>query len=151
MRVAHDFATYSRMALREHGVRTWELIEGELREKPGGSFVENRCISALMRQLFRQLPDGWTVESNSTALQAGERTFVVPDLLVMKERLQTVGSPSEDVEAYYVPMQFVADAWASGAPRASLPSRVLAYRSRGDIEIWRMFLDFAEDQARRRR
>ena len=71
--------TFSELALEAPG--RWELVDGELREKPGMSFRHNDATVFLGGQLIAQLdPAEFRIRINAGHVRRTERNYFIPDV-----------------------------------------------------------------------
>jgi hypothetical protein len=64
--------------------RRWELLHGQLREKPGTTARHNQAQHRLVSQLYPQLDhNAFEIRLNSTRLRRGQATLLIPDTLVV--------------------------------------------------------------------
>lgn len=132
-------ATYERVSLRDPDGQ-WELHNGQLREKPGMSVRHNEAMTTLFFMLANQLdPKAFPIRTNSARIRIDQQNFALPDILVASTRAEQppLGLP-ERLEVYARPVPLVAEVWCQLAGDEYIDEKLIAYRARGDVEIWRI-------------
>lgn len=128
---------YERLALSDTD-RKWELWDGVLREKPGGTAAANSLCAELVFGLLSQLD--WAVyqgRTNAGRLRRPPATYVVPDVFVFPVRYVTPRLRGDDVlEVYEQPVPLVAQMWSAIAGDAYVQANLAIFKERGDHEIW---------------
>ena len=134
---------YHRVAPAETD-ETWDLHEGWLRYKPGGSFGHGELLRQVMYRLMDRLDrDEWHLRCNAGRLAFGRNTYLVPGLFVfpadyLEAAVATHGW--EALEVYREPVPFVVEAWEPPSEWFGYDGdrKLPIYRQRGDREIWRL-------------
>jgi Uma2 family endonuclease len=128
---------YREFALGDPGGQ-WELVSGQLREKPGMSVGHGHVIVALTKQLLLQLDeDRYRIRIDHARLRVSPTTYYVPDIVVMPAELER--AMLEDprvVDAYPDPMLLVIEVWSPSTGDHDLKAKLADYQRRGDLEIW---------------
>jgi len=120
--------------------RTWELWEGELREKPGMSSDHNWRMFYLGHLLQLQLNvDEYHARVNAGFLPRPETSYYIPDVAVIpvameREQDHLPGS----LELYRHPLPLVVELWSPSTGRYDVDVKLADYQRRGDAEIWRL-------------
>lgn len=102
--------TYIRVALEESD-ETWELLDGWLRAKPGGSVSHNHFTAYLGFGLIDRIDrEGFEGRIDSGRLRCSSRNYYVPDTFVIPpEYLARWDGREESFEVYDDPMPLVAE------------------------------------------
>jgi Uma2 family endonuclease len=132
-------ATYETILLEDPEGR-WELIRGQLKEKPTMSTPHNRTIARLMHQLGRQLDvDEYEVRASTGRLRYRDESYFIPDVHVVPVALlgDAIG-PGQPLEVLDAPMPFVAEVWSPSTGLYDVDLKLPEYQRRGDHEIWRI-------------
>jgi Uma2 family endonuclease len=90
---------------------TWELHDGQLREKPPMSFGHNESASELAYQLIAQLPhQEYRVFENRGRVRAANGAIYVPDVAIVPVALMVpFREAPRRFEVYDDPLPFVAE------------------------------------------
>jgi Uma2 family endonuclease len=131
--------TFLRLAIDDPDTR-WELHDGLLVEKPGMSYRHGDVSFYLGHQLASQLdPAQFRVRVNHGRLHRPGGTFFIPDVIVIPTSIlgSEVDRP-DVVETYEVPLPFVAEASSLSTSRYDSDTKLPTYRTRADLEIWRL-------------
>ena len=132
------YETFERVAL-EDGDAQWELVCGQLRQKPPMTAEHSDAISDLADLLRGQLDrERYRVRVNLSRLRTSTGAFFVPDLLVLpnSERLRMRAEHPRQLEIYAAPMPLVVEVWSPSTGEYDLNTKIPEYRRRGDREIW---------------
>ena len=135
--MAVSYATYERVALEDTDGQ-WELVCGRLRERPLMTQEHNSIGSRLIRQLLAQLDEEVEVRANAPSLRISSGTYLVPDVAVVSPGVRATIAPHPHLETYEVPLPFVAEVWSPSTGDYDVETKFPEYRSRGDLEIWRI-------------
>lgn len=132
-------ATYKAILL-EDPEGQWELIRGQLKEKPAMSVPHNRTMARLAAQLTRQLDENdFEVRTNTGRLRHADESYFLPDVHVVP--VTTFGADSAysvGLEVLDAPMPFVAEVWSPSTGSYDVDRKLPEYQRRGDLEIWRV-------------
>lgn len=129
---------YVRIALADDD-RHWELWDGVLVEKPGMSTEHNHAVFELGSQLRSQVDPGqFRVRVNRTRLRK-PTSYFTPDVLVVPTAMErlTRGRPGR-LETYADAIPFVAEICSPSTGGYDIDAKVPEYKTRGDLEIWRL-------------
>ena len=131
--------TFEQIALDEPD-RTWELHDGELREKPAMSIAHAAGMYDLIEQISEQLDRSrFHYRMNTGRTRHSPDNVFIPDVMIVPvaeiDRLLTI--PSQ-LELYVDPLPFVAEFWSPSTGNYDLDAKIPRYRERGDEEIWRV-------------
>ena len=128
-------AEYYKLAL-EDGDATWELWDGEPREKPTMSFEHNVTYSLLGHLLWSQLDwDAYHVDVNAPRTRINPRNYFVPDVAVVPSSYQRQLEPGS-LEVYAEPLPLVVEIWSPSTGGYDRGAKLRGYQKRGDEEIW---------------
>ncbi len=135
--MAVSYATYERVALEDTDGQ-WELVCGKLRERPLMTQEHNSIASRLVRQLLATLPDEVEVRQNAPSLRIASGTYLVPDVAVITPGILGTIAPRPHLETYEVALPFVAEVWSPSTGGYDVETKLPEYRTRGDLEVWRI-------------
>jgi Uma2 family endonuclease len=119
------------------GKGQWELVRGELREKPGMSVEHRVVIMRLLELLLGQLDRrDYRLSTTHARLRRSADTYYIPDLAVIhaaleRALLQHPGS----LDAYSEPLPLVVEVWSPSTRRHDINDKLRDYQQRGDLEI----------------
>ena len=114
----------------------WELVDGELREKPGMSVEHGDWMIVLAAELHRQLDRSqFRVRVNHAKLRRSARTYYVPDIAVVPTEIEQTLRPGS-LDAYPEPLPLVIEIWSPSTGRYDIRDKLPDYQARGDLEIW---------------
>lgn len=131
-------ATYEQVALEDSDT-VWEYVCGQLREKPGMTQEHNDAAFYLAHQLASQLSPGqYRVRNNSGRLRTGAGNSFVPDVTVLPVGMTATQHGTGRLETYDQPVPFVAETWSKSTGDYDSNTKIPEYKSRGDLEIWRV-------------
>ncbi len=132
-------ATFEFVAIEDPN-HQWELFDGELGKKPTMSVSHNRLMARLGAQLVRQLDvDEYEVRMNTGRLSSGEHTYFVPDIHVIPIKvIRSIAAIDSQLEVFSQPMPFVVEVWSPSTGEYDVDRKFPEYRTRGDLEIWRL-------------
>lgn len=131
--------TFEQIALEEPD-RQWELHDGQLREKPSMATAHNDLMFELGHQLRLQLGRReFRVRVNAGHLFRPTTSYFIPDVAVIPAELVSEHWDRPDIlEAYRVPLPFMADVWSPSAGGCDVDDKLPEYQARGDAKIWRL-------------
>jgi Uma2 family endonuclease len=118
--------------------RPWEIIGGQLREKPAMSYAHNYG-SLELRDLLRDQLDRnrYYVSVNLARLHNPHDTYVIPDIVVIPVDLTLdFRARPRSVEIYVDPVPLVAEFLSPSTGKYDVEGKLEAYKERGDREIW---------------
>lgn len=131
-----DFEQY----VLQHPDRKWELYDGSVREKPQVASEHNDAMVYLGSDLARQLDRRvYRVRINSSHIQRNSDSFFIPDVCVLSsdEFRKRLGHPDR-LEMYDMPLFLVVELWSKSTGPYDVNTKIPEYKSRGDLEIWRL-------------
>lgn len=123
---------------------TFELYQGRLTEKGGGTAPHNSITTELGLLLFNRLEnagraDRFSVRINGGRLRESAQDFYVPDVFVFPTEFAIPLMNMPDVaEVYGDPVNLVCEVWMPPIDGYDHDFKLPAYRRRGDQEIWRV-------------
>lgn len=119
--------------------RTWELHDGELREKPSMS-VEHGDVLFLLAHLLQPQLDRrrYRMRTNHGHTRISSGTYYVPDVMVLPiaMSLPQANLPGT-LERYPDPLPLVIEIWSKSTGTYDVETKLARYQERGDEEIWR--------------
>ena len=129
--------TYRQFAL-EHPDEKWELVCGELRQKPPMTWEHNHTFRKLARWLNEQLDESeYEVVTDSGRVRRSEETYFIPDLYVVPmEMARRLFTEPGMLEAYPEPLPLVVEVWSPSTGTYDVCTKLPEYQVRGDREIW---------------
>jgi Uma2 family endonuclease len=132
-------STYQTLSLEDQD-NQWELRDGRLVEKPSMSFAHNEIMAELGFMLRSQLAHAdFMVRVNAGRLRRGERTYYIPDVMVIPRNTTIANRPEPaSIEIYDQPLPFVAEVWSPSTGDYDIDDKIPGYQARGDLEIWRL-------------
>jgi Uma2 family endonuclease len=115
-----------------------EVHDGQLREKPSGTFRHGSSLTYLGFQLGNQLDRSvYEVRVNHGRLRRTDRTYYIPDVYVIPMAIITPErAESLELEIYDEPLPFVAEHWSPSTGGYDVVAKLPEYKRRGDAEIW---------------
>jgi Uma2 family endonuclease len=118
--------------------RQWEIIRGQLREKPAMSFAHNHGSLELYHSLRMQLDRRrYLVSTNMARLHNPHDTYVIPDVVVIPVNLTLdFRARPRSVEIYVDPVPLLAEFLSPSTGKYDVAGKLEAYKDRGDREIW---------------
>jgi Uma2 family endonuclease len=130
---------YREFALGDDNGR-WELVRGQLREKPDVSVEHTYAIMNLVEQLLFQLDrNQFRVTSSLARLRVSPETYYVPDVAVVPNAMvQALRENPRTLDAYPDPLPLVVEVWSPSTGGYDLRIKLAGYQQRGDLEIWRL-------------
>jgi Uma2 family endonuclease len=133
-------ATYEQVAL-EDPEGQWELVCGQLRQRPGMTAEHNEIQDALDEILRRQLGRGeYAIRVNAGRLRISTGTYYIPDLCVIPRESvrRKLREMPVRLEVYGEPMPLVVEVWSPSTGDYDVEVKLREYQERGDLEIWRV-------------
>jgi Uma2 family endonuclease len=130
-------AEYQQIVLADHE-RNWELLDGELREKPGMTWDHDEVVTALSSMLYFQLDrQQYRVRVEGRVRRPG--TIFRPDVSVVPTALgdEFRGRPGV-LAIFSEPLPLVVEVWSRSTGDYDVDAKVPIYQRRGDLEIWRI-------------
>lgn len=128
--------TYKQIVLEEPE-RHWELVCGQLREKPLMAMAHNRSLDRLDTQVKRQLSDDFEVRESRGRLRISTGSYYEPDLFVVPvSMVQEFEDDPGEFEVFEGPVPLVVEIWSPSTGGYDASTKLPEYRLRGDKEIW---------------
>ena len=120
------------------GSGLWELVRGELREKPGMSVEHGGVMMTFAATLYNQLdPRQFVVRATHARLRRSEDTYYVPDIAVIPAAIErALRERPGSLDAYPEPLALVIEIWSPSTGRYDIREKLPDYQARGDLEIW---------------
>jgi Uma2 family endonuclease len=117
----------------------WELVRGQLRERPGMS-VRHGDVMFLMAHLLQGQLDrnAFRLRVQHARLRRSADTYYIPDIAVIPTTLVQVllDLPGETLDAYPEQLPLVIEIWSPSTGRYDIDEKLPGYQARGDLEIW---------------
>ncbi len=135
-----SFETYARVALEDTDEQ-WELVCGQLRQKPPMTIEHDGSGWRLTTQLVRQLDDRRFLVSQAARVRISASNFFIPDLCVIPitlERRIRRERPRE-LAVLDEPLPLVVEVWSPSTGDYDMETKIPGYRECGDAEIWRLY------------
>ncbi|MGH2585646.1 MAG: Uma2 family endonuclease [Dehalococcoidia bacterium] len=132
-------ATYERVALEDTD-HIWELVCGELVERPPMTTEHEELSAALARRLIVQLDErDYSVRANSGRRRVPSGNYRVPDVVVIpRDYVRRLQATPRTFEVYHEPMPLVVEVWSPSTGGHDVEDKLKEYQQRGDLEIWRI-------------
>lgn len=120
------------------GTGQWELVRGELREKPGMSVEHGGVMVDVVKQLLGQLDESkYRLRIMHARLRRAADTYYVPDIAVIPAALErALLEHPGSLDAYPEPLLLVIEIWSPSTGRYDIREKLPDYQARGDREIW---------------
>ncbi len=130
-------AEYEDIVLAEP-IETWELHDGQLREKPGMTWDHDEVVIMLGYHLVRQLDRRqFRVRVEGRVRRPG--TIFRPDVFVVPTGYGEEFRGRPNVLAIFgKPLPLVVEVWSRSTGTYDVDARFPVYQQRGDLEIWRI-------------
>jgi Uma2 family endonuclease len=130
---------YEQLALAEPD-RKWELRNGYLRDKPGMTASHNELAVTLGHMLMSQLDrSAYRVRIDAGRVQRPGETYYIPDVFVVPTAYVIPLLGQHDVlEVYEQPLPLVVEVWSRSTGDYDVEEKLVVYKQRGDVEIWRI-------------
>jgi Uma2 family endonuclease len=134
-RISED--EYQRIVLAEP-LETWELYDGQLREKPGMTWDHDEIVLELSHLLRSQLDRRqFRVRVEGHVRRPG--TIFRPDVVVVPADYGEEFRDRPGVLAIFSrPLPLVVEVWSRSTGDYDVDAKVPVYQQRGDLEIWRI-------------
>jgi len=131
-------ATYEQVALEDREGK-WELVCGQLRQKPPMTVEHEEAARRLVRRLNLQLSEvEFSVGQESPKLRSPSGNYRIPDVCVAYRAVinrRRRDAPAS-FEVYDEPVPLVVEVWSPSTGDVDVRDRLLEYQQRGDFEIW---------------
>jgi Uma2 family endonuclease len=116
----------------------WELVDGELRKRPGMSVEHGGVMMGLIEQLLSQLDRSvYRLRATHARLRRSAVTYYVPDVAVIPAALeQALRARPGSLDAYPEALPLVVEIWSPSTGNYDITEKLPDYQARGDLEIW---------------
>lgn len=118
----------------------WELVRGELRERPAMGVRHGGALETLVLILHQQLDRReYRVRIQHARLRRSADTYYIPDIAVVPIALVQAlfDLPVEEsLDAYPESLPLVIEIWSPSTGRYDIRDKLPDYQARGDREIW---------------
>jgi Uma2 family endonuclease len=118
----------------------WELVEGQLREKPGVTWEHGDVIFLIGYLLQLQLDRRrFRIAINDWRVRSSPGTIYIPDLVVVPTNYgeEFAGQPGK-LAIFTQPLPLVVEVWSQSTGDYDVSAKIPEYQRRGDLEIWRI-------------
>lgn len=113
----------------------WELHEGLLVEKAGGSARQGQAGFEIAFQIANQVDrNQFRLRNNHGRIRATRNSSFIPDVIVVP--ITMLGTNLNRLEIYEDPLPFVAESLSPSTRNYDVLRKLPVYRERGDREIW---------------
>jgi Uma2 family endonuclease len=131
-------ATYRKVAL-EDSDDLWELVHGHLRKKPCMT-VEHQCAAReLLRALVLQLDHSEFTVGQRVRIKTRDGAYYIPDIAVVpREYVRRLLRQPGSFEVYEEPLPLAVEVWSPPTGDYDSDEKLVEYRHRGDLEVWRI-------------
>ena len=118
----------------------WELVNGQLREKPGMSVEHGEVMMNVVEQLLAQLDrNEYRLRVHHARLPRSSDTYYVPDIAVISTSIvKALLNHPHSLDAYREPLPLVVEIWSPSTGNYDVNEKLADYQQRGDLEIWRI-------------
>jgi Uma2 family endonuclease len=118
----------------------WELVRGQLREKPGMSVEHGDIMMLLTVMLHNQLDrQEFRVRVSHARLRRSADTYDIPDVAVVPAAVErALRQCAGSLDAYSEPLPLVVEIWSPSTGNYDVGEKAPDYQRRGDLEIWRI-------------
>jgi Uma2 family endonuclease len=122
----------------DHPGEPWELVCGELRQKPPMTWEHGHTSRELLFMLRAQLDRGtYEVVLNGGRVRRSADRYYIPDVYVVPmEQVRRLFPDPGMLEAYPEPLPLVVEVWSPSTGAYDVASKLPEYQQRGDAEIW---------------
>jgi Uma2 family endonuclease len=116
----------------------WELVNGQLRERPGMSVGHGRVMNRLLAQIYRQLDqDQYTLRTQHARLRISSSNYYVPDIAIIPAAIErALYEHPRVLDAYPDPLPLVIEIWSPSTGDYDIDEKLPGYQQRDDREIW---------------
>jgi Uma2 family endonuclease len=116
----------------------WELVDGQLRERPGMSVEHGGIMIHLVTLLSNQLDHSeYTLRAQHARLRVSPSTYFIPDIAVIPTALeQALLARPGSLDAYRDPLPLVVEIWSPSTGNDDITEKLPGYQQHGDREIW---------------
>lgn len=116
----------------------WELYDGQLREKPGATWVHGNVTSELSYLLQNQLDRRkFRVSVNSWRVRSAPGSIYIPDIFMVPAKFGDAFRGKPDVLAIFSdPLPLVVEVGSRAGRGYNVEAKIPEYQRRGDLEIW---------------
>jgi Uma2 family endonuclease len=138
--MAVSFAEYEQISLEDPDTK-WELVCGQLRQKPPMTTEHDDISRNLIHALALQVPwADYSVDKEGPKLGVPSGNYRIPDVCVIPRALiqERKATLPRRLEVYQQPMPLVVEVWSPSTGGKDEDDKLQEYRERGDLEIWRV-------------
>jgi Uma2 family endonuclease len=117
----------------------WELVRGELREKPPMTARHGGAIDHLLAFHYAQLGrNEFRIRTTHARLRRSADTYYIPAITVIPTALvqMLLDHPDTTLDAYPESLPLVIEIWSPSTGRYDIREKLPDYQARGDREIW---------------
>jgi Uma2 family endonuclease len=116
----------------------WELVNGQLREKPSLSAAHGDVLDLLLEQLYAQLDRSkYRIRTQHGRLRVSSETYYIPDIAIIPIAVrQALLTRPRALDAYPEPLPLVIEVWSPSTGNYDINAKLPDYQQRGDREIW---------------
>ena len=116
----------------------WELVNGQLRERPPMSAGHGEVMMQLVAQLLNQLDrNDYRLRTTHARLRRSSVSYYIPDLVVIPAaQVRALLEQPNALDAYPEPLPLVVEIWSPSTGEYDVTKKLPDYQARGDLEIW---------------
>ena len=128
--------TFRQLALEDPSGH-WELVCGQLRQKPGMTAEHNDVMFELAYHLRSQLDRSkFKVRSNAGHVHHASQSYYIPDVFVVPTDIERTQRGTRALEVYDAPLPLVVEIWSPSTGAYDVETKLAEeYQRRGDLEI----------------
>ena len=119
-------------------IERWELVAGQLREKPGTSWDHSRVVSDLIDWLYPQLDPRQHLPFIGAHVRCTKGTVFRPDATIVPVEYGRDFAGRPVLAIFSRPLPFVVEIWSPSTGDYDVDTKIPEYQQRGDMEIWRV-------------
>ena len=122
----------------EHPDEKWELVGGDLRQKPEMTWEHGHTVRKLTLMIQLQLDlTAFEVVHDSGRVRRSARHYYIPDVYVVPmDVVRRSFTQPGMLEVYTEPLPLVVEVWSPSTGRYDVTDKLAEYRRCGDLEIW---------------
>jgi Uma2 family endonuclease len=121
------------------GKGQWELVGGELRERPVMGVRHGGVMETMVMLLHQKLDrKEYRLRIQHARLRRSADTYYIPDIAVIPKALVMAlfDLPGETLDAYPESLPLAIEIWSPSTGRYDIREKLPDYQARGDLEIW---------------
>lgn len=119
-------------------IERWELVAGQLREKPGNSWDHSRVVSELIYWLYPQLDPRQHLPFIGAHVRCTKGTVFRPDVTIVPVEYGREFAGRPVLAIFSRPLPFLVEIWAPSTGDYDVDTKIPEYQKRDDLEIWRV-------------